>query len=123
MTSAFAPDGSEPLGRRLSQTRLRPESVNIPTFYRLDEVEQFLIGFEGFVALQLADSMLSDSVDILGQLSANCLNCSFCIIADSTFGEGDVDEVGAKHLENKKIIHFGDANCKQRTTIDSLFIR
>ena len=123
MSTPFSPDGSEPLGRRLARGRIRPPSVSVPSFYQLETVSTFLKGCEGSVALQLGDSMLGDGCSIVSELTRTCPLCQFCIIADSTFGEGDVDEVGAMHLDNQKIIHFGNANCKQKTTIDSLFIR
>ena len=47
MTSAFSPDGSEPLGRTLRSDRLRQESEDIKDFYQLDSVVEFLTGFEG----------------------------------------------------------------------------
>ena len=95
MTSAFSPDGSEPLGRKLTKRRLRPDSISISDFYRLNEVSDFLTGHEGYVALQLGDSMLSDGCKIIRELNSltnrdNRIN--FCIVADSTFGDGDVDE-------------------------------
>jgi len=92
-------------------------------FYRLPEVTRFLIGYEGFVALQFPDSMLSDATRIVEKLESECVGCQFCIVGDSTYGEGDVDEVNARHLDNQRIVLFGDANCKQKTTIKSLFIR
>ena len=45
--SAFAPDGSEPLGRVLTKIKLRNEKISIPEFYQLDKVTQFLVGYEG----------------------------------------------------------------------------
>ena len=123
MSSAFSPDGSEPLGRTLVKKSLRPESIALEQFYRLPEVTRFLIGYEGFVALQFPDSMLSDATRIVEKLENECVDCQFCIVGDSTYGEGDVDEVNARHLDNQRIVLFGDANCKQKTTIKSLFIR
>ena len=47
MTSAFAPDGSEPMGRKLATNQLRDRATLIQDFYKLDLVEQFLVGYEG----------------------------------------------------------------------------
>ena len=47
MSSAFAPDGSEPLGRILTKVKLRTQMESIPQFYQLDKVTQFLVGYEG----------------------------------------------------------------------------
>ena len=46
-TTAFAPDGSEALGRTLCSDRLRPDNREIVDFYQLDAVIDFLAGFEG----------------------------------------------------------------------------
>jgi diphthamide biosynthesis enzyme Dph1/Dph2-like protein len=122
--AAFAPDGTEALGRKLNQRRIRPAMMEIEDFYKLKEVAKFLENHEGYVALQLADNMLNDAIEIVSQLDLlTDFKCELCIVADSTFGEGDVDEVSAMHLECKKIVHFGDSNCKQSTKMDSFFVR
>ena len=47
MTSAFSPDGSEPLGRTLRSEKLRPETESVVDFYQLDLVIDYLKDFEG----------------------------------------------------------------------------
>ena len=47
MTSAFSPDGSEPLGRTLRSEKLRPETESVVDFYQLDSVIDYLKDFEG----------------------------------------------------------------------------
>lgn len=72
MASAFSPDGSEPLGRQIEKCKVRPEAISVEDFFQLDKVTQFLIGYSGFVALQLADSMLSDAIEITSALENMC---------------------------------------------------
>ena len=47
--------------------------------------------------------------------------CTFAIVADSTYGQGDVDEISAAHLGCGKIVFFGDGNLKQRTDTGDCF--
>ena len=127
MTSAFAPDGSEPMGRKLTTNQLRDRATLIQDFYKLDLVEQFLVGYEGkfgiisvlfqnenlflgFVALQLSDRLLSDSVAIIRHLRSRTQNCNFVIVGDSTYGDGDVDEISAQHVDCQKMVYFGGTN-------------
>ena len=138
MTSAFAPDGSEPMGRKLTTNQLRDRATLIQDFYKLDLVEQFLVGYEGkfgiikvgmnalylgFVALQLSDRLLSDSVAIIRHLRSRTQNCTFVIVGDSTYGDGDVDEISAQHVDCQKMIYFGNHNTKTKTSMNTLFIR
>ena len=53
MTSAFSPDGSEPLGRTLRSEKLRPETESVVDFYQLDSVIDYLKDFEGELFLRL----------------------------------------------------------------------
>jgi len=122
-TTAFAPDGSEALGRTLCSDRLRPDNREIVDFYKLDAVIDFLAGFEGTVALQLGDRFLADSMAITRHLRHHLPSCTFAIVADSTYGQGDVDEISAKHLGCGKIVFFGDGNLKQRTDTGAFFVR
>jgi len=123
MTSAFAPDGSEPMGRKLTTNQLRDRATLIQDFYKLDLVEQFLVGYEGFVALQLSDRLLSDSVAIIRHLRSRTQNCTFVIVGDSTYGDGDVDEISAQHVDCQKMVYFGNHNTKTKTSMNTLFIR
>lgn len=72
MASAFSPDGSEPLGRQIAKSQVRPQGIAVEDFYQLDKVTQFLIGYSGYVALQLADSMLSDAIELTMALEILC---------------------------------------------------
>ena len=137
MTSAFSPDGSEPLGRTLRSDRLRQENEDIKDFYQLDSVVAFLAGFEGKkapldgalksikgnVALQLGDRLLADSMKIVRFLRQKLPSCTFCIVGDSTYGDRDVDEISARHLGCGKIVFFGDFSFKTTTQTDSFFVR
>ena len=82
-----------------------------------------IIIFLGYVALQMSDRLLSDSVKVVRHLRKENENCQFFVVADSTYGEGDIDEVSARHLDCGKIIFFGDSNMKTITSLDTLCIR
>jgi len=126
MTSAFAPDGSEAMGRVIERRKLRPNSICVSDFYELDRVAGFSAGIEGDVTLQLNDALLPDAAKILKELKKRVGSESyarFCVLADSTFGDGDVDEVSALHLNCQALVYFGDANFKTITNIPSLIVR
>ncbi|CBY19002.1 unnamed protein product [Oikopleura dioica] len=125
MTSAFAPDGSEAMGRVIERRKLRPNSICVSDFYELDRVAGFCAGIEGDVTLQLNDALLPDAAKILKELKKRVGSESyarFCVLADSTFGDGDVDEVSALHLNCQALVYFGDANFKTITNIPSLIV-
>ena len=77
----------------------------------------------GFVALQLSDRLLSDSVAIIRHLRSRTQNCTFVIVGDSTYGDGDVDEISAQHVDCQKMVYFGNHNTKTKTSMNTLFIR
>ena len=78
----------------------------------------------GYVALQLSDKLLGDSVGIIRHLKKETKGgCLFFVVADSTYGDGDIDEVSVNHLNCNKLIFFGDYNIKTVTSIDCLCIR
>ena len=46
------------------------------------------------------------------------------MVGDSTYGQGDLDEISAAHLGCGRIIFFGEANLKSpKSTTQSLFIQ
>ena len=75
------------------------------------------------MALQLNDRLLSDSMTITRHLRSALPHCTFCIVADSTYGERDIDEISARHLGCQRIIFFGDFNMKMNTTTNAFFVR
>lgn len=126
MTSAFSPDGSEAMGRVIERRKLRPDSISVSDFYDLGKVASFCESIKGDVTLQLNDVLLPDAAKILKELKKRVgpeSEARFCILADSTFGDGDVDEVSALHLDCQALVYFGDANFKTITNIPSLIVR
>ena len=91
---------------------------------RLKLVLRFVMNlYLGFVALQLSDRLLSDSVAIIRHLRSRTQNCTFVIVGDSTYGDGDVDEISAQHVDCQKMVYFGNHNTKTKTSMNTLFIR
>ena len=90
--------------------------------FQPSEIKVFNL-YLGFVALQLSDRLLSDSVAIIRHLRSRTQNCTFVIVGDSTYGDGDVDEISAQHVDCQKMVYFGNHNTKTKTSMNTLFIR
>jgi len=64
------------------------------------------------VALQFPDELLGRSADVVAALRDKCdeMGAQVFVLADTTFGSYDVDEVAAQHVNADLIVHYGQAS-------------
>ncbi|XP_039258184.2 2-(3-amino-3-carboxypropyl)histidine synthase subunit 2-like [Styela clava] len=73
------------------------------------------------VSLQFPDSLLVDASNVAKQLENNC-DAKIYILADTSYGHCDIDEVNAKHITSDLLIHYGETSLTPSATIPTLFV-
>ncbi|CAK8675706.1 unnamed protein product [Clavelina lepadiformis] len=98
------------------------------TLERIDEVYEIPRCLEfikehacGKVALQFPDYMLADSVQVAKRLQSQA-NAKIFLLADTSYGSYDVDEVAAKHVQADLVVHYGKSSLTTSASIKTLFV-
>jgi len=73
------------------------------------------------VALQFPDYLLPDSIHVTKELMART-DSEIFLLADTTYGSYDVDEVAASHVDADLIIHYGKSAFTSTPKTDTIFV-
>ncbi|XP_009858554.4 2-(3-amino-3-carboxypropyl)histidine synthase subunit 2 [Ciona intestinalis] len=107
---------------QIKQTLKAGSSENIKEKYDVNQCVQF-IKDNGVtnVALQFPDEMLNDAVAVTEYLQLQT-DANIYLLADTSYGNYDVDEVAAQHVQADLIIHFGKASLTSTSKTKTLFV-
>ena len=73
------------------------------------------------VALQFPDSMLADAVFVTKELNLKT-NARMFLLADTSYGSYDIDEVAAQHIYADLLIHYGKSALTTSSKTKTLFV-
>ncbi|CAF0833419.1 unnamed protein product [Brachionus calyciflorus] len=107
MVDAFSTNSLETIEKQINDLKLI-EITDIDSYFEIDRTTKWILdnNFKR-VALQFPDELLHSSVKVYSKLQLNCSECSFFILADTSYGNCCVDLVAAEHYEADCIIHYG----------------
>nr|XP_009790015.1 PREDICTED: diphthamide biosynthesis protein 2 isoform X2 [Nicotiana sylvestris] len=111
--------------------------MDLESVYEIDLVAGFISG-KGFrrVALQFPDELLKDSTRIVSALheklrlfnqlhtgsNGDAKDVRLYVMADTTYGNCCVDEVGASHVNTDCVIHYGHTCFSPTSTLPAFFV-
>lgn len=124
MTSLFSSSETDVLERVIDvdTSDSRSEHIDIDNLYEVPRCVQEINERKcKQVALQFPDFMLPDAVTISRKLESDTQARVF-ILADTSYGNYDVDEVAASHIDADLIIHFGKSALTATSSIKTLYV-
>ena len=74
------------------------------------------------IALQFPDEHLNNSIKVISKLKISLSECTFFILADTSYGSCCVDTVAAEHYDADAIIHYGHSCLSQVEKIPTLLV-
>ncbi|RIA85674.1 putative diphthamide synthesis protein [Glomus cerebriforme] len=120
----FVDDGSAVIERVLKakSRKLAISAKQLENIYEIDRTVKVLMdcGLDN-VALQFPDELLADSAEIATILKERTKKKIF-VLADTSYGSCCVDEVAAKHVDAKCIVHYGRSCLSPTSRLPVLYV-
>nr|CAB3239780.1 diphthamide biosynthesis protein 2 [Phallusia mammillata] len=125
MSSAFSSNDVEVLSRKINIEETLPKTDSLALLHETYEIPRCIqhIKENNYtkVALQFPDYMLADAAEVAYQLQ-HSTSADFYVLADTSYGSFDVDEVAAQHIQTDLIIHYGKASVVANTKTPTIYV-
>lgn len=122
MVDAFSTSDVQTIEKQIDCLSI-PKVDDIDFFFDIERSIKWILdnGFER-VALQFPDEHLNYSIQVISKLKESLPECTFFILADTSYGSCCVDTVAAEHYNADAIIHYGHSCLSQVEKIPTLLV-